>query len=240
MITEITDLTAPEVALYANLRRTGNLFIAESVNVINAALETGCRPVSMLCERRHIEGKAAELVSRLPDIPVYTAPDEVLASITGYELHRGMLCAFERPKEKNAGELLSRYRTVCVPEGLTDTTNLGAIFRSAAALGIGAMLLAPDCCDPLSRRALRVSMGNTLRIPWARLGPDYPSELKRAGFTLCALALTENSVSITDQALKQADKLALLLGNEGNGLRPETIAACSLTAKIPMGRAWTR
>ena len=239
MIIRIDNPGAEELKIYTSLKSAprngeGSVFIAESVNVITAALEAGCVPVSMLSEERHILGKGAELVSRLAGVPVYTAPDALLESITGYEMHRGMLCAFKRPSPRCVDDILSGARRICVLEALTDTTNLGAIFRSAAALNIDAVLLSPECCDPLSRRALRVSTGNVFRLPWAFMEGNYIEPLRAAGFLTCALALTDKCVSISDPQLKTAAKLALILGSEGSGLKPDTIAACDVTVKIPM------
>jgi len=238
MVIEIKNVNAPELDVYLRLTeaRTRNeqeLFIAESVNVISAALDAGCEPVSMLAERRHIEGKAKELVNRLQSVPVYTAADEVITSITGYELHRGVLCALKRPKSVSVDELIANASTLCVLEGLTDTTNLGAIFRSAAAFDIGGVLLC-GCCDPLSRRSLRVSTGNIFKIPWAVADENWLHTLKTAGFSVMALALTDRSVSVTDQSLLFCPKRALVFGNEGKGLKPETIENCDYTVKIPM------
>lgn len=238
MVIEIKCVNAPELDVYlrlteARIKSETGLFIAESVNVINAALDAGCEPVSMLAERRHINGKAAELVRRLEGVPVYTADDAVIQSITGYELHRGVLCAHKRPESVSAEDLISGVNTLCVLEGLTDTTNLGAIFRSAAAFDIGGVLLA-GCCDPLSRRSLRVSTGNIFKIPWATVEGDWISLLKNAGYTVMALALTDNSVSLTDQSLLSSSRRALVFGNEGKGLKPETLSRCDCTVKIPM------
>lgn len=249
-IIEITDLSLPELDPYARLteaqlrsRREPEkaLFIAESPKVITCALKAGCRPVSMLMEARHIEGQAKELLDAFPGLPVYTAPREVLASLTGYELTRGILCAMARPPRPTAEEVCARARRVAVLEGIVDTTNLGAIFRSAAALHMDAVLLSPTCCDPLNRRAVRVSMGTVFQVPWARLDEDparwpHPGleRLKAMGFKTAALALTQNSVSVDDPRLMAEDRLAILLGTEGTGLTPETIAGCDYTVMIPM------
>ena len=244
---EITDLSAPELAPYFQLttrqmrsrqRPENALFVAESPHVIEAALETGCSPVSMLLEKKQALSHSA-LMARFTETPVYTAPREVLKSLTGYELTRGILCAFRRPAPVPAERILSTARRVAVLEGIVDPTNVGALFRSAAALGMDAMLLSPTCCDPLHRRSARVSMGAVFRISWAVLGGEpWPNsameELKGHGFAAAAMALSQNSVNIDDPALQAEQKLALFLGTEGNGLAAETIAQCDYTVCIPM------
>ena len=239
MVIELSNVFCNETAEFTNLtaaqvKTDCGLFIAESENVIRAALEAGCIPVKMLLEKRHIEGKAAALVNELSSIPTYTAPDSELKRLTGYELHRGILCAFKRPEVLNSESVLTNSRRVCVLESLTDTTNVGAIFRSAAALGIDAVMLTKDCCDPYSRRSLRVSMGGIFRVPFAYLPDDWIRMLKEKGFTSCALALNNDSISIDNSILKKVPKLALILGSEGNGLKEETINGCDYTALIPM------
>lgn len=246
MIVEISDLSLPELAVYANLteaqlRSCENMFIAESPKVIKRALAAGCKAVSFMMERRHLEGQGAELMAACPDIPVYTADREVLAALTGYELTRGILCAMERPRQASLEEVCASARRVAVLEGIVDATNVGAIFRSAAAMHMDAVLLTPTCCDPLNRRAARVSMGTVFQIPWTRIGEDHTQwphpgmdRLQALGFKTAALALTDESVSIEDEALKKEEKLALLLGTEGDGLSEHTIAACDYTVKIPM------
>ncbi|MBQ9980078.1 MAG: RNA methyltransferase [Oscillospiraceae bacterium] len=245
-IIEITDFAAAELDVYARLtraqlRRQGGLFIAESVKVIENALEAGCVPRSLLMERRQTEHGAAELISRCGDIPVYTADREILAELTGFELTRGVLCAMERPPLLSPAEVCKNARRVAVLEGIVDPTNVGAIFRSAAALGMDAVLLSPTCCDPLHRRAARVSMGAVFRIPWAYLGEsaaDWPGKgldfLKSAGFTTAALALDERSIGIEDERLRRSGALALMLGTEGEGLMRETVVGCDFTVMIPM------
>ena len=243
---EITDLSAPELAPYFQLttrqmrsrqRPENALFVAESPHVIEAALEAGCAPVSMLLEKKQALSHPA-LMARFSETPIYTAPREVLKSLTGYELTRGILCAFRRPAPVPADRILSTARRVAVLEGIVDPTNVGALFRSAAALGMDAMLLSPTCCDPLHRRSARVSMGAVFRISWAVLGGEpWPNsameELKGHGFAAAAMALSQSSVNIDDPALLAEQKLALFLGTEGNGLAAETIAQCDYTVCIP-------
>ena len=249
-IIEITDLSAPELDVYARLteaqlrsRRDADkaIFIAESPNVIARALDAGCEPVSFLMERRHIEGQAKELIAQCPDAPVYTADREILSQLTGYEMTRGILCAMKRPVPVNASEICANARRIAVLEGIVDSTNVGAIFRSAAALHMDAVLLSPTCCDPLTRRSARVSMGTVFQIPWARLGntaADWPEagmeQLRKMGFKTAAMALSDRSVSIDDPILKAEDKLAIVLGTEGSGLLDATIEGCDYTVKIPM------
>ncbi|MBR6766944.1 MAG: RNA methyltransferase [Clostridia bacterium] len=249
-IIEITDLNAPELDAYARLteaqlkskKQPGQaMFIAESLTVIGHALNAGYKPVSFLMERRQIEGQAAEIIENHPDVPVYTADREVLASLTGYELTRGVLCAMRRPVIPEAEAVIANARRIAVLEGIVDPTNVGSIFRNAAALGMDAVLLSPTCCDALHRRAVRVSMGTVFQIPWARIGEkasDWPEEgierLKRAGFRLAALALDDRSVSVDNSGLMEEERLALILGTEGHGLMDETIRACDYTVKIPM------
>ena len=245
---EITDLSAPELAPYFQLttrqmrsrqRPENALFVAESPHVIEAALEAGCAPVSMLLEKKQALSHPA-LMARFSETPIYTAPREVLKSLTGYELTRGILCAFRRPAPVPAERILSTARRVAVLEGIVDPTNVGALFRSAAALGMDAVLLSPTCCDPLHRRSARVSMGAVFRIPWAVVGGGRPwplsamEELKGHGFAAAAMALSQSSVNIDDPALLAEQKLALFLGTEGNGLAAETIAQCDYTVCIPM------
>lgn len=241
-IIEIRDLSAPALDVYARLtgpqlRRCAGQFVAESPKVIARALDAGCEPLSFLMERRHIDGDAAPLLARCPGVPVYTADREVLAGLTGYTLTRGVLCALRRPVLADAAALLAEARRVAVLENIVDTTNLGATFRSAAALHVDAVLLTPSCCDPLGRRSLRVSMGTVFQVPWAVL-PGWPEPgltmLKQQGFVTAALALRERSLSIDDPALRSADRLALVLGTEGDGLAAQTIAACDHTVLIPM------
>lgn len=249
-IIEITDLNMPELDVYARLTEAQlrarmeaerGVFIAESPKVIELALNAGCIPLSLLMERRHLQGQGASLMARCPDIPVYTADRDVLASLTGYALTRGILCAMQRPSPRTAESLLADARRVAVLEGIVDSTNMGAIFRSAAALGMDAVLLTPTCCDPLCRRAVRVSMGTIFQVPWARIGDcpeDWPQAgmelLHKNGFATAAMALDDRAISIDDVRLRQEEKLAVLLGTEGDGLSHQTIAHCDYTVMIPM------
>ena len=249
-IIEITDLNMPELDVYARLTEAQlrarmeaerGVFIAESPKVIELALNAGCIPLSLLMERRHLQGQGASLMARCPDIPVYTADRDVLASLTGYALTRGILCAMQRPSPRTAESLLADARRVAVLEGIVDSTNMGAIFRSAAALGMDAVLLPPTCCDPLCRRAVRVSMGTIFQVPWARIGDcpeDWPQAgmelLHKNGFATAAMALDDRAISIDDVRLRQEEKLAVLLGTEGDGLSHQTIAHCDYTVMIPM------
>ena len=249
-IVEITDFHAPELDPYARLTQNQlrsrlepekGIFIAESPKVISRALDAGYEPVSLLMERRQITGPAAEILTRCGDAPVYTADRELLAGLTGFELTRGVLCAFRRPAPRSAEELCKEARRVAVLEGIVDSTNVGAIFRSAAALNMDAVLINPSCCDPLCRRAVRVSMGTVFQVPWAQIGTcpaDWPEngivQLHGLGFKTAAMALSDRSVSIDDATLAAEPKLAIVLGTEGDGLAHATIAACDYTVKIPM------
>ena len=245
-IIEITDLSAPELAVYTKLTEAQlrnklepekGIFIAESPKVIGTALDAGCEPLSFLMERPHIEGSATAVLARCPDAPVYTAPRETLQTLTGYALTRGVLCAMRRPAPSTVEDLCQTARRVAVLEGIVDSTNIGAIFRSAAALGMDAVLLTPGCSDPLYRRSARVSMGTVFQIPWTFTG-DWPGEgmaqLSRLGFRTAAMALSDDSVSIDDRRLMAEEKLAVILGSEGDGLTETTIARCDYTVKIPM------
>lgn len=249
-VIEITDFEVPELDVYARLteaqlrsRRDAEkgIFIAESPKVIEYALDSGCEPLSFLMERKHIEGQAKELLERCDSVPVYTADREVLAGLTGYELTRGILCAMRRPKLPSVEEICKDARRVVVLEGIVDPTNVGAIFRSAAALNMDAVLVTPSCCDPLYRRAVRVSMGTVFQIPWTKIGSEssqwpHPGldRLKEFGFKTAAMALTDQSVDIEDSELLSEKKLAVVMGSEGHGLSDETIQACDYTVKIPM------
>ena len=248
-IIEITDFSAPELDVYARLTQAQlrnrlepekGVFIAESPKVIARALDAGYQPLSLLMERKQITGPAQDILTRCGDAPVYTADREMLARLTGYELTRGVLCAFRRPAPRTVEQVCRDARRVAVLEGIVDSTNVGAIFRSAAALNMDAMLITPSCCDPLCRRAVRVSMGTVFQVPWARIGSarDWACEgvarLREAGFVTAALALADDALSIADTRLKAADKLALVLGTEGDGLAASTIAACNWTVRIPM------
>ena len=242
-IIEVTDLTAPELDVYARLTEAQlrnrlepdkGVFIAESPKVIATALDAGYEPLSLLMERRHIEGDAQPILARCGEIPVYTAERETLARLTGFELTRGVLCAMRRPRLPSVEEVCARARRVAVLEGIVDHTNVGAIFRSAAALGIDAVLVTPTCCDPFYRRAVRVSMGTVFQVPWTYLPEGWPQMLRALGFTTAAMALCDASLPIYAPQLKRADRLAVVLGTEGDGLAESTIAACDCTVRIPM------
>ena len=249
-IIEITDFHAPELDPYARLTQNQlrnrlepekGIFIAESPKVIDRALNAGFERVYLLMERRQITGPAAGILSRCGDAPVYTADRELLAALTGFELTRGVLCAFRRPAPRPVEELCRDARRVAVLEGIVDSTNVGAIFRSAAALNMDAVLINPSCCDPLCRRAVRVSMGTVFQVPWGQLGDspaDWPEKgmdvLHALGFKTAAMALSDRSVSIDDEQLAREPKLAIVLGTEGDGLASSTIASCDYTVKIPM------
>ena len=249
-IIEITDFHAPELDPYARLTQNQlrnrlepekGIFIAESPKVIDRALDAGYKPVSLLMERKQITGPAAGILSRCGDAPVYTADREMLAELTGFELTRGVLCAFRRPAPRPVEALCKNARRVAVLEGIVDSTNVGAIFRSAAALNMDAVLINPSCCDPLCRRAVRVSMGTVFQVPWGQLGEtpaDWPEKgmdiLHSLGFKTAAMALSDRSVSIDDEQLAKEPKLAIVLGTEGDGLAAGTIASCDYTVRIPM------
>lgn len=253
-ITLITDFNAPELDIYARLTENQllnrhepekGLFIAESPKVIERALDAGCEPVSILVEQKHIEGQAKDIISRCKGIPVYTAEFNVLTKLTGFQLTRGMLCAMCRPKLPTIEDVCSNAHRIAVLENVMNPTNVGAIFRSAAALGIDAVLLTSACSNPLYRRAIRVSMGTVFQIPWTFIRNEtadettksnisYIKELQNLGFKTAALALTDNSISIEDPILSSHKKLALILGTEGEGLSTDTISDCDYTVKIPM------
>lgn len=249
-LVEVINLEDPALAVYARLTQAQlrnkkepemGLFIAESPKVIRTALEAGYQPVSLLMERQKLEGQGKEIMDLCGEVPVYTGDRETLAGLTGYQLTRGILCAMRRPAPRDPREILEKARRVAVLEGMVDTTNLGAVFRSAAALGMDGVLLSPGCCDPLARRAIRVSMGTVFQLPWAVLGEsrtDWPEGglalLKEYGFSTAAMALREDSLTPEDPRLKREEKLAVILGTEGDGLDPRTIAACDHTVMIPM------
>ena len=249
-IIEITDISAPELDVYARLTETQlrnrlepekGIFIAESPKVIRRALDAGCKPLSLLMERKHIDGQGAEIIARCGDIPLYTADREILESLTGYTMTRGILCAMSRPKLPALEEVLKDAKRVAVLEGIVDSTNIGAIFRSAAAMHIDVVLLTPTCCDPLCRRAVRVSMGTVFQIPWTRIGDckeQWPEPglqwLNDLGFKTAAMALSDDAVTIEDPNLRAEEKLAIILGTEGDGLSDQTIAQCDYTVCIPM------
>ncbi|MBQ6757288.1 MAG: RNA methyltransferase [Oscillospiraceae bacterium] len=239
-IIEIADINDSRVAAYSRLTEAQlrsrlepekGLFIAESPKVIASALDAGYAPASLLMERRHIDGDGKAIIERT-DCPVYTGEREILAALTGYELTRGVLCAMQRPSVRSAADISRGIRRAAVIDGVVDSTNVGAIFRSAAALGMDAVFVTKSTCDPYNRRAVRVSMGTVFMVPWAYI--DSANELKDYGFKTCAMALTDESVSIDDPALRACPKLAIVLGTEGDGLRKSVIADCDYTVKIPM------
>lgn len=249
-IIRITDFNAPELDVFVRL--TGaqlrnrlepekGIFIAESPTVIGVALDGGCQPISLLTDERLLGGAVADIMGRCPDMPVYTADRRLLTKLTGFELTRGALCAMRRPALPTVETLLENAHRVAVLEGVADSTNIGALFRSAAALGIDAVLVTPTCCDPLCRRAVRVSMGTVFLVPWTRMGETaahwpHPGldRLRALGFKAAAMALSDRSISIDDPALAAEDKLAIVLGTEGDGLAHGTIADCDYTVRIPM------
>jgi len=249
-VIEIKDFADPRLDVYARLTEAQlrnklepekGIFIAESTKVIASALEAGCTPVSLLMERKHIEGQAAEIIARCGDVPVFTADRPVLEQLTGFVLTRGILCAMRRPALPTVEELCRDAKRVAVLEGIVDATNVGAIFRSAAALGMDAVLVTPTCCDPLTRRAVRVSMGTVFNVPWTRIGEnpeDWPhpgvERLQALGFKTAAMALSDDSVTIEDPQLMAEEKLAIVLGTEGDGLSAATVAGCDYTVRIPM------
>ena len=249
-IIEITDFSDPALDVYVRL--TGaqlrnklepekGIFIAESPTVIEVAMQGGCEPVSILTDKRLLGGAVDSIIDKCGDIPVYTADRDLLIQMTGFELTRGALCAMRRPTLPTVEELIKDARRVAVLEAVADSTNIGALFRSAAALGIDAVLVTPTCCDPLCRRAVRVSMGTVFLVPWTKIGEnpsDWPESgierLHSLGFKTVAMALTDKSVSIDDPTLQAEEKLAIILGTEGDGLSKSTIASCDYTVKIPM------
>ena len=242
-IIEITDFQAPELDVYARLTEAQllnrhclreGLFIAESPKVIHRALDAGCEPVSFLVERKHLQGESREVIDRCGEIPVYTAEFDLLTQLTGYQLTRGMLCAMRRPALPTVEAVCAGARRIAVLEDIMNPTNVGAIFRSAAALNMDAVLLTPACSNPLYRRSCRVSMGTVFQVPWTYLEEDWGEKLHSLGFKTAAMALEKESVSIDDPALMAEDKLAIVLGTEGDGLAGSTIAACDYTVMIPM------
>ncbi len=245
-LTEITDFHAPELDVYARLTEAQllnrfepkkGMLIAESPKVIGRALDAGCKPVSALVERNHINEEAYEVLTRCGDIPIYTAELSVLTQLTGFQLTRGMLCAMYRPALPTVEEILKNANRIAILENVQNPTNVGAIFRSAAALGMDAVLLTPACSNPFYRRSARVSMGTVFQIPWTYFSswpePDL-SYLKSLGFKTAAMALSDDSVSIEDPILQSEEKLAIILGSEGDGLAESTIVQCDYTVKIPM------
>lgn len=255
-VIEITDFNAPELDIFARLKEnqllhyfepSPGLFIAESPNVIERALNSGCKPHSILVEFSQLNTEAAKIISRCSDIPVYTAPFEVLTKLTGFQLTRGLLCAMYRPALPSVEEICKNVRRIAVLENVMNPTNVGAIFRSAAALGMDAVLLTSGCSDPLYRRASRVSMGTVFQIPWTYFpskkevpaqtetsSKNYVIKLKELGFTTAAMALKDNSTSVDNPIFASCDKLAVILGTEGEGLCEETINSCDYTVMIPM------
>lgn len=241
--TVITDLAAPELDVYARLTEAQllnrfeparGMFIAESPKVILRALDAGCEPVSLLVERGHINEEAALAIRRCGEVPVYTASLEVLTQLTGFQLTRGMLCAMRRPTLPSVEAVLSGKRRVAVLESVMNPTNVGAIFRSAAALGMEAVLLTPGCTNPLYRRSARVSMGTVFQIPWTFLEENWLPQLKTLGFRTAAMALKRDSYAIDAPELRSVDRLAVVLGTEGDGLSDAAIDGCDYTVKIPM------
>ena len=242
-IVEITDFSAPELDVYARLTEAQllnrfepakGMFIAESPKVIHRALDGGCVPVSLLMERKDIDGSAEDVIRRCGDIPVFTADRDVLAQLTGYHLTRGVLCAMRRPPLPSVEAVVSNAKRIVVLENVQNPTNVGAIFRSAAALGMDAVLLTPGCSDPLYRRSARVSMGAVFQISWTFLQENWLEQLKALGFRTAAMALCDDSLSIDDPRLAQEERLAVVLGSEGDGLIAPTIEGCDYTVKIPM------
>ena len=242
----VTDINDPVLAPYATLTEAQlrnrlepekGIFIAESPKVIKVALEAGYRPQSFLCEEKHIQGDASEILAMAgSDVPVYTGPRELLASLTGYTLTRGVLCAMHRPSPRPLAEVLREARRVVVVHSVCDTTNVGAIFRSAAALGMDAVLMTEDACDPLNRRAVRVSMGSVFLVPWTWIpaGPEGLQQLNALGFKTAAMALRDDNIDIDSPELKATDKLAVIMGTEGDGLPQATIDAADYVVRIPM------
>ena len=248
-IIRITDFYAPELAAYAHLterelihpQKGDGVFIAESPNVIHRALDAGFEPLSLLMEEKHAEGQAREVIARCGDVPVYVSGLDVLTQLTGFALTRGVLCAMRRKPLPEAEEICRGARRMAVLENVMNPTNVGAIFRSAAALNMDAVLLTPGCCDPLYRRSVRVSMGTVFQIPWAYIGEyagSWPGEgmarLRAMGFRTAAMALREDSVPVDDPRLAREERLALILGTEGDGLASSTIASCDYVVRIPM------
>ena len=241
-IMEVSDLTLPaldvftrltEAQLRNRLEAEKGVFIAESPKVIRVALQAGHQPVALLCERKHIEGDAADIIRQCPHLTIYTGNRQLLSALTGYTLTRGVLCAMRRPQLATVSEVCRNARRVVVIDGVVDTTNIGAIFRSAAALGIDAVLLTRNSCDPLNRRAVRVSMGSVFLVPWTWV--DHPVEsLRHLGFKTIAMALTDNSVPLDYPPLKQIDRMAIIMGTEGDGLPTGTIREADYVVRIPM------
>jgi tRNA G18 (ribose-2'-O)-methylase SpoU len=243
-IIEISSLSQPEIQLFSSLTEAQlrnhhdieqGIFIAESPKVIRVALHAGYEPISLLCERKHIENDAADIIRQCPDIPIYTGEREILNKLTGYTLTRGVLCAMRRKPAPTLEAVLRDAQHVCVIDAVCDTTNIGAIFRSAAALGIDSVLLTKSSCDPLNRRAIRVSMGSVFLVPWTWL--DSYDQLREFGFCTAAMALKDQSIALDDPILKQQSRLALIMGTEGDGLPLETIDRADFVVRIPMYHA---
>lgn len=241
-IIEISSLEHPGVEVFsalteAQLRNRLNpsqgIFIAESPKVISTALDAGYEPTALLCERKHIEGDAANIISRVGNIPIYTGRRDLLARLTGYTLTRGVLCAMRRPMPRLLDDVCQQAQRIAVIHGVVDTTNIGAIFRSAAALGIDAVLLTPDSCDPLNRRSIRVSMGSVFLVPWTWITHPLP-QLSALGFRTAALALTDRSIPLDHPILKTEPRLALIMGTEGDGLPRQAINGADYVVRIPM------
>ena len=241
-VIKITSLSHPDIAVFSNLTEAQlrnkvepekGVFIAESPKVIRVALDAGCTPIALLCEERHITGDAADIIERCPDLPVYIGDRELLATLTGYKLTRGVLCAMRRPTIRSVNDVCKNAERIVVIDSVVDTTNIGAIFRSAAALGIDAVLLTPTSCDPLNRRAVRVSMGSVFLVPWTWISSPITS-LHELGFKTAAMALKDNSVSIDDPILKDVEKLAIIMGTEGEGLEDKVIDHADFVVRIPM------
>ena len=242
-ITEITDFLAAELDVYARLTEAQllnreypekGMFIAESPKVIGRALDAGYEPVSCLMEKRHIDGEGREILQRIGDVPVYCAQADVLTQLTGFKLTRGMLCAMKRKPLADVKEICENKRRIVILDKVMNPTNVGAIIRSAAALGMDAVILTPGCSDPLYRRAARVSMGTVFQIDWTFLQQDSLDEIKALGFRTVAMALKDNSLSVNDPRLANENKLAVIMGTEGDGLSDGTISDCDYTVKIPM------
>ena len=241
-IIEIQTLSDPSVSVYASLTEAQlrnrldpaqGIFIAESPKVIRVALDAGYTPLSLLCERRHLTGDAADIVERCADLPIYTGDREMLAALTGYTLTRGVLCAMRRPQPRSLEDVCRGARRIVVIDSVVDTTNIGAIFRSAAALGIDAVLLTPTSCDPLNRRAVRVSMGSVFLVPWTYVDADLQS-LRAQGFRTAAMALTDRSIPLDAPILREEERLAIIMGTEGDGLSAQAIQSADYVVRIPM------
>lgn len=241
MTYEISSIHDERIAMFASmteaelrnrLNSEQGIFIAESPKVIRVALDAGYEPLAMLCEQKHIDGDAADIISRCPEMPIYTGNRELLSRLTGYTLTRGVLCAMRRKPASSVEDILEDARRVCVIDAVCDTTNIGAIFRSAAALGIDAVLLTRSACDPLNRRSIRVSMGTVFLVPWTWLD-DY-RQLHDLGFKTAAMALSDNSITLSDPTLKAQPRLAIIMGTEGDGLPQKTIEDADFVVRIPM------